>query len=338
MKRFRERNQARTGAITIGVVIGLIALALNFGKLPFVNNNATYHADFVDAGDLVTGDIVTVAGVHQGRITDIALHGNRVRVTFQVNSGLHLGIDTGAHAKVLTPIGQEYIELTPAGPGHLTSSSVIPTARTSIPSTLVGDLNTLGAETGKYNTSQLAKALEATGQTFGAVPAATTVRALSGLARFSQILADREGELQTLVSSGASVTGVLNQRSGELVTLVGQGDLVLKVLNARRSAVKQLLATTTALSSDLDAILVGDRSQITTLLTNLQTVSGVLSKDSTSLSDAIPVLAAFDRYAANAGGSGAFVDTVIPTTLIPDNIVSQCGHQDLSNPILGCHA
>jgi phospholipid/cholesterol/gamma-HCH transport system substrate-binding protein len=336
--RFKERNQKRMGAITIIVVVALVFLALNFAKLPFFNNDATYHADFVNAGTLVTGDIVTVAGVHQGLVTKIALHGNRVRVTFTVNKSLRLGIDTGAAVKVLTPIGQEYVELEPAGPGRLTSSSVIPASRTSIPDTLIGDFNTLGSEAGRYNLRQLAKALEATGQTFGAVPASAAASALSGIARFSQILADRESQLETLVSQGANLTGVLNQRSGELVALVGQGDLVLKVLNARRTAIQQLLATTTSLSQNLSEIIDSNRSQISTLLTNLQTVSAVLAKDSTSLADAIPVLSAFDRYAANASGSGPFVDSVIPTSLIPDNIVAECGRQDLSNHVLGCNA
>jgi phospholipid/cholesterol/gamma-HCH transport system substrate-binding protein len=333
MIRFRERNQAVIGAVTIGVVIVLIALALNFAKLPLVSNNATYHANFSDAGDLVTGDIVTIAGVREGQITGMSLQGAHVRVTFTISAGIHLGSTTGAAAQVLTPIGQEYIALTPAGAGHLTGS--IPVARTSIPSTLVGDLNTFGQETEHYNLKQLQKAVETAGESLGAVPATTTAKALEGLARFSQILAGRKSELATLVDQGAKLTGVLSQRSNELVSLVGQGDLVLKVLQQRRQVIRQLLATTSSLSRELSAILVGDRTQLGTLLSNLQTVSGVLAKDSNSLTKAIPVLAAFDRYSANSSGSGPFVDTNIPATLVPDNVVAECAKQ-ASNTVLGC--
>jgi phospholipid/cholesterol/gamma-HCH transport system substrate-binding protein len=338
MTRFREHNQAVIGAVTIAVIVVLVAGALNFSKLPLISSNATYKAYFADAGSLVVGDIVTVAGVKEGQISSITLSGNHVLVTFTVRSSLHLGLETGATAQVLTPIGQEYLELTPAGPGHLSAATVIPVSRTSIPSTLVGDLNTFGSETEHYNITQLAKALEAAGQTLGAVPAATTAKALSGLARFSSILADRQSELAVLVRQGSKLTAVLNARSGELVDLVGQGGLVLKVLSQRRQAIKALLTTTSALSKQLSAILVGDHSEIGTLLSSLKTVSAVLSRTSTKLADAIPVLAAFDRYAANASGSGPFVDTVIPTTLIPDNLVKQCHDEGALNTTLGCRA
>jgi phospholipid/cholesterol/gamma-HCH transport system substrate-binding protein len=330
MTRFRERNQALIGAVTILVIVVAVIGALNFSKLPLVRSTTTYRADFPAAGSLVTGDIVTVAGVREGQITGLALHGDRVRVTFAINAGVRLGADTGAAAKVLTPIGQEYLELTPAGPGKLTA--VIPLSRTSIPSTLVSDLNTFGSETSHYNLSQLEKAIAAAGQTLGAVPA----RALTGLARFSQILAGRQSQLATLISQGAKLTTVLTGRSHELIGLVGQGDLVLKVLDQRRRIIRQLLATTAGLSRALSAILVGDRSQLGSLLANLRAVSGVLAGDSTKLADAIPVLAAFDRYAANASGSGPFVDTVIPATLIPDNVVAECDKQVPLNRTLGC--
>jgi phospholipid/cholesterol/gamma-HCH transport system substrate-binding protein len=336
MIRFRERNQAVIGAVTIAVVVLLVFAALNFSRLPLVSNTARYQADFANAGRMTTGDIVTVHGVREGQITSLALHGNSVRVSFTLSPSVHLGTDTGAAAKVLTPIGQEYLELTPAGPGRLASGAVIPVDRTSIPSTLVGDLNTLGADTEQYNLPQLVKALDAAGATLGAAPARSTAAALSGLSRFSQILADRQGQLQTLVTQGADLTGVLNQRSGELVNLVNQGDLVLKVLDQRRQAIRDLLATTTSLSDELDEVLVGDRAQLGTLLGSLQTVSAVLARDGSTLADAIPVLAAFNRYAANASGSGAFVDVTVPTMLVPDDVVAACAAQQPLNTVLGC--
>jgi phospholipid/cholesterol/gamma-HCH transport system substrate-binding protein len=335
MIRFRERNQAVIGAVTVAVVVALVAVALNFARLPLISNNATYHANFTDAGDLVTGDIVTVAGVREGQITSMALQGAHVRVTFTIKAGIHLGSQTSADAQVLTPIGQEYIELNPAGPGHLQGD--IPVSRTSIPSTLVGDLNTFGQETEHYNLKQLQQAVETAGQSLGAVPASTTAKALAGLARFSQILAGRKSELSILVDQGSKLTGVLSERSNELVALVGQGDLVLKVLDQRRQVIRELLTTTSSLSHELSTILVGDRTQLGTLLSNLQTVSGVLAKDSNSLAKAIPVLAAFDRYSANASGSGPYVDSVIPTSLIPDNIAAECAGRS-SNTELGCSA
>jgi hypothetical protein len=64
-------------------------------------------------------------------------------------------------------------------------------------------------------------------------------------------------------------------------------------------------------------------------------VSAFLAKDDNSLSSAIPLLAAFDRYTANATGSGPFADVVAPTLVLPDNLIAQCAQIALS-PLLGC--
>ena len=68
-------------------------------------------------------------------------------------------------------------------------------------------------------------------------------------------------------------------------------------------------------------------------------VSAILAKDSNDFGQAIPVLAAFSRYSANASGSGAFVDVSVPTLLIPDNLAVQCsapGAMPSKNPQVGC--
>ncbi|HTT85830.1 MAG TPA: hypothetical protein VMF60_00560, partial [Acidimicrobiales bacterium] len=93
------------------------------------------------------------------------------------------------------------------------------------------------------------------------------------------------------------------------------------------------------LSRQITSILSVNRPQLTTLLTDLQSVSAVLAKDSNDFGAAIPVLAAFSRYAANASGSGPFVDASVPTLLVPDNLVSQCsahGAFPSSNAQVGC--
>jgi phospholipid/cholesterol/gamma-HCH transport system substrate-binding protein len=111
------------------------------------------------------------------------------------------------------------------------------------------------------------------------------------------------------------------------------------VLQQRRAAIDQLLGATSTLSAQITSILSVNRPALTTLLQDLQSVSAVLAKDSNDFGQAIPVLAAFSRYSANATGSGAFVDVAVPTLLIPDNLAVQCstaGSYPSSNPQVGC--
>lgn len=336
MKRFRERNRVVTGVVGIAVVLALIALALEFPRLPLIHNSTTYQADFTSAGGLATGDIVTIDGVKVGSITSMALDGAQVVVTFTV-AGAHLGSTTSAAAKVLSPVGTEYLELSPSGRGTLQAR--IPLSRTAVPYNLVTDLSGLGSEIQQYDLPQIENALTVGSQDLNGTTVSETTSAFSGLAAISKVIGSEGQALATIVSQGAMLSGVLSQRSHQLFDLVGQSDLVLSVLEQRRAAIQQLLVSTSTLSQQITSILSVNRPQLTSLLQDLQAVSAVLAKDSNDFGAAIPVLAAFSRYAANASGSGAFVDVAVPTLLIPDNLIVQCsapGAEPSPNPQVGC--
>src|SRR5262249_9560512 len=155
---------------------------LNFSRLPLVSNQGTtYRADFVDTGGLHAGDFVTVAGVRVGQISHLALHGDRVRISFRVR-GIRLGPDTTVGAKVLSPVGQEYLEVHPSGAGRLKPGMVIPLSQTSVPTNLIGDLSQLTVETEQYDIGQLIRSMQVGSNVLEGSPAAETAAALSGLA------------------------------------------------------------------------------------------------------------------------------------------------------------
>jgi phospholipid/cholesterol/gamma-HCH transport system substrate-binding protein len=336
MKRFRERSRVATGLVGVVVLLVLITGALQFPRLPLIHDNATYSAAFASAGGLATGDIVTVDGVKVGSISGMSLDGARVRVTFTV-SGVSLGSTTSAAAKVLSPVGTEYMELDPSGRGSL--NGLIPESRTSVPYNLVSDLSGLGNEIQHYKLPQIEKALNVGSEDLNGTPVKETTAAFQGLADMSRVIGNEGTDLATIVTQGAKLSGVLSQRSHQLFDLFGQSDLVLSVLQQRRAAIKQLLTATSSLSQQITSLLSVNRPQLTTLLQDLQSVSAVLAKDSNDFGAAIPVLAAFSRYAANTTGSGAFVDAAVPTLLVPDNLAKQCsapGAFPSSKPQVGC--
>jgi len=333
MKKFRERNPYAVAAISTAVLVIVGYLALNFSHLPLISSQKSYRADFATVVGLSKGDVVTIAGVRVGSISGFSLRGDFVQVAFTVNGGYRLGSDTTADAKVINPVGVEYIELTPLGPGHLVGP--IPISRTTVPGTLTSDLNTLAGQTEQTNIPQLVKSLEVVSQTLAGTSPATTRAALNGIAQFSAVLANKQTELGQLVSQSNSLAVLLNQHSVQLVNLLGQANLILEVLDQRQAAIKSLLVTTGQLTAQLDHILVGDQASLDPMLNNLQAVSAFLARDDSALSTAIPLLAAFNRYAANATGSGPFADVVAPTLVLPDNLIAQCSQVALSQ-LLGC--
>jgi len=321
------------GVSAVVLVIAAL-LALNFSKLPLISSQRTYQADLASAVGLSNGNVVTIAGVRVGAVTGLSLHGNAARVTFTVSGGPRLGRDTRLDIKVLNPVGVEYLELTPAGPGNL--SGPIPVSRTTIPGTLVGDLKQITTNVQQTNLDQLVKSLEVLTQTFAANSPAETKAAIDGVSRLSAVFAARQSEVADLVDQADQLTTELNSHNAQLVNLLGQADLVLQVLNQRKAAIDTLLTTATGLTSQLNHLIVGDRSVLDPMLSNLQAVSAFLAKDSSNLGEAIPLLAAFTRYSANVTGSGPFADFVAPTLVVPDNLIAQCAKLGALDPQRGC--
>jgi len=155
MKHFRERNLRVVGVITVVLAVGLVYGALEFPKLPLINNQITYSADLSDAANLVPTDQVWLYGVNVGSVTSMTLDGAAVKVTFTVKSGLHLGSTTSAAVAVQSPIGTEVLKLTPSGSGNL--AGTIPLSRTSVPFTLVDALSGFSQEVQGYNKAALEK-------------------------------------------------------------------------------------------------------------------------------------------------------------------------------------
>jgi phospholipid/cholesterol/gamma-HCH transport system substrate-binding protein len=337
MKRFSERNRVIVAVVGSALLVVIALGAINFSKLPLINDHTSYGAAFADSAGLAQGDPVSVAGVDVGTISGLSLSGAHVLVSFTVQNGVHLGDRTTAAAKVLTPLGQEYLDLEPVGTGQMAAGAVIPQGRTQETQTVVSTIRSGANVVQGINLQQLEKALVVTNQDLGAVPPGATSSLLKGLSQLSDVISSRSGELAQLVQNVSQLTATLHQHGTQLFSLIGQGDLVLQVLNQRHAEVDQLLKSTAALTQQLQALLAAHQAQIGPLLGDLQTVSGVLAKDGNDIEAAIPLLTAANKYLANVTGSGAFGDFVMPAALIPDNIIAQCSKPGATNAVTGCN-
>jgi phospholipid/cholesterol/gamma-HCH transport system substrate-binding protein len=71
MKSFSERNPMIIGTVGIVAFAGLVLAALNYQRLPFVNQGKSVSAYFADAGGLRTGNGVEVSGYPVGKVSSI---------------------------------------------------------------------------------------------------------------------------------------------------------------------------------------------------------------------------------------------------------------------------
>ncbi|GAC1380415.1 MAG: hypothetical protein NVSMB48_06410 [Marmoricola sp.] len=240
-----------------------------------------------------------------------------VKVTFTVDSGVHLGSQTTADVKVATLLGTHLLSLTPAGAGSLANSQ-IPLAQTSVPFNLQDVLNK-GAQTlQQIDAAQLAKLLDTI--TTQLSPSTQAVGpALVGVVRLSTVIANRSGQIGDLLKAARSVTTQLSSSSGDLVALMQQTNLVVREVTSRREAIHLLLIETGKLAQNVNAIITETKADTGPALRALNGTLAQLRAQDAQLRHVLDVMAPAARYIANASGNGPYVDLFACGSIVPPN-------------------
>jgi phospholipid/cholesterol/gamma-HCH transport system substrate-binding protein len=307
---FRERNPVTIGAISIAVLIALMAVAFKAGDLPLIGGGDTYHAEFKELGGLKANDEVRIAGVRVGKVTGIELDGNKVDVSFKVKTPSKFGPETEANIKVKTLLGAMYLSLDPKGTGQLKKGATIPTSRTTSPYDVVQAFSGLADRAEKINVKQVADALDTVATLTRDTPAAFQ-GTLRGLSRLSATVASRNQQIGDLLQNLNSVSTVLADRDQDVVSLMKNSDILLRALVARRAAVHTLLVSTSRFSTELTTLVRQTRGDLKPALQQLQGVVNLLLKNQSNLDESLRLMAPFYRVFANTLGSGPWFDTWI---------------------------
>jgi len=310
MTPFRERNPVIIGAVSLAVLVALLAAAFNAQNLPLIGGGDSYKASFSEAGGLKANDEVRIAGVRVGKVTDIQLAGNKVDVSFKVDTPSKFGSETGAEIKVKTLLGDMFLALVPEGPGQLDEDATIPVSRTKSPYDVVDAFEGLADRATRIDTDQLADSLDTLADLTKDTPAAFQ-GTLRGLSRLSETVASRNDQINDLLKNLDSVSGVLAERDQDIVALMRDSDTLMRALVARRQAVHELLVSTSRLSSELTLLVKQSRADLKPALQNLQGVVNLLLKNQANLDESLRLMAPFYRVFANTLGTGPWFDTWI---------------------------
>jgi phospholipid/cholesterol/gamma-HCH transport system substrate-binding protein len=309
MKPFRKRNPIIIGAVSIIVLVLLILASLDIRDLPLVGQGATYTARFAEAAGVQPDDDVRVAGIRVGTVTDVALDGNDVVISFKAPDAW-IGDQTRASIEIKTLLGQKYIALEPAGTQPLNPDTAIPRTRTTAPFDVIDAFSQLTTTVEGVNTDQVAESLSTLSQTLDG--ASGPIRpALDGLSRLSQTISSRDAELAHLLANTRATTQVLAARDGDIQTLIQNGNLLLGELRSRKAAIDDLLNGTVALSNQLRGLVADNRATLGPTLAKLNGVLTTLQENSANLENGIRLFAPFVRVFGNVVGNGRWFDAYI---------------------------
>jgi phospholipid/cholesterol/gamma-HCH transport system substrate-binding protein len=317
VKTFSERNPVIIGAIGVAIVAVLVTAALQYQKLPFLNQTTNYSAYFADAGGLFTGAGVEVSGYPVGKVSSISLDGARVLVTFTVADDIHLGERTQAAIKTKSLLGTKVLNVTPDGPGHL--DGTIPVERTVSPYQLPDALGELANTISGLNTNQLSDSLSTLAQTFADTPPHLK-SAVEGVARFAQTINAHDEQLRTLLTNAAKVTAVLAKRSDQVVRLVDDTNALLAQLRTQSDALDHIWANISAVTQQLKAFIGENRQQLKPALDKLNGVLTIVDNRKDRLAQAVKLLNSYAMSLGESVSSGPFFKAYV-VNLLPGQFV-----------------
>jgi virulence factor Mce-like protein len=313
-KPFRDRDPAVIGGISLGVILLLVLLAFNTASLPVIGGGTVYRAQFSEAAGLKPDDPVRVAGVKVGQVEGLQLEDGAVTVEFRVKDAF-VGDRSEAAIKIETVLGAKYVALVPRGEQELDPDQAIPLERTASPYDVVEAFAGLSSTVDQIDTGQLAASFETLSETLSGTPDEVRT-SLDGLARLSQTISSRDEQLQQLLSATRDVTQVLADRNGEFTQLIVDSNTLLTEVQERRQLIDSILSNTQTLSQQLAGLVQDNTEALTPALTQLSTVTDILSRNREQLGATVADLAPFVRVFTNTLGNGrwfdSFVDNLIP--------------------------
>lgn len=287
MKQWIERNPIVLGSVGIVlIVLGTVAsLTLNRENIA---GGYSLTAEFVDAGGLRSGDVVLVAGVRAGRVTDVEIVEDLVEATMQIDGGVELSTTTRAAVVLRTLVGKRAIELQTGEDfsALLEAGDTIPVERTSV----AIDVPTFG-DTADELLSEIDS--EALNQFLRSLTELTrgqreeVAELVENGTRLTDVVVDQEQEIRTLLRELASVSRTLNTRDEEIVRLIDDLDESMGTLAARRPELQRLLQATASTSGTLADLTSATRDDLDAVLDELHIDLALVARHQLDLAEAL---------------------------------------------------
>ncbi|QKT08459.1 MCE family protein [Gordonia sp. X0973] len=309
-----QRSRAKTGVIGFAVIALVVVTALQMNNLPFLSPVSTYRAYFDDAGGLIPGDVVSVAGVTVGKVERISLadtaDGKKAAVKFRLEDSVNLGVDTQAAIKTETVLGRRNLTLIPHGPGRILPGGQIVNENTVAPYSLTDALDNATSTLEDTDTDQLRTAINAMSQTFASTP--TSVRgAVDGVARLSAAIADRDKSLRELLGRANRISGVIGDRNEQVNRLLVGANALLGELQTRSDALSQIISGARDVTTQIKGFIKENNAQLAPVLGKVDRVMQILIDKKGDLTNAIDRLGPYANLLGEAVSSGPYFSSLV---------------------------
>lgn len=305
------------GTITL---VAIMVVSIGIPRAVYHVRTNSYVAELANASGLTGGDPVYVAGVPAGRVEDVALAVDRVRVGFRLDKAQALGNRTTVTVRLRTVLGKRFLDVMPAGTVNGLDSNVIPLSRTTVPYSL-DEVGRKAADTAEHVDQQPLTAMMNT--LVETMPGNSTElgQALAGISAASSAFADNGDKIDEILRISRSMAEMLSHQTDSLADTAANAQYIVSSLAARRQALADIVTNLTAIMRHLAEIYTDKQADFGSLITGLTVVTGTLKANVDKIDQTLQKMPPAIRAVTNATGNGNWADVNSPSVVMPDNLL-----------------
>lgn len=231
MKLLREPTLWGVGALGLATVVALVAAMLYVN--PPGEKIVTFYTE--DAASVRPGDQVRIAGITVGKVKDLALESNQVRVRTQVDNAAFVGDQSQIQVRMLTVVGGYYVNLVSLGEAPL-GDQPVPAERVTMPYNLMQTLADAPKITDKVDPDPINQSLDQVQQ------------ALTG---------SNLESLSAIVDAGNSLMATIDKQRGQVSAILELSDEYIRSLSNFSEGLRELVRKASIVEQTL--VLYGER-------------------------------------------------------------------------------
>jgi phospholipid/cholesterol/gamma-HCH transport system substrate-binding protein len=225
MRVLRDPRLWGASTLAIVTVLGLVAAMVYVS--PPGNRIVTFSTD--DASSITPGITVRIAGITVGKIKDLTIEPDQVRVRATVEGSAFVGDQSNVQVRMLTVVGGYYVNIDSLGDTPL-GDRVIPRDRVTMPYSLIRALADATNVTERVQTAPINQSLNEVQQ---------------GLA------GPNLESISSIVDAGTKLTDTLDRQQGQMTAILNLSDEYIQHLSNYRGQLQQLIEKISILEQTL---------------------------------------------------------------------------------------
>lgn len=226
MKVLRNPILWGVGAFALATVLALVAGALYIS--PPAQKIVIFYTE--DAASVHPGDQVRIAGITVGKVKDLALENNQVRVRTQVKDNAFVGDQSQIEVRMLTAVGGYYVNIVSLGDTTL-GAKPIPVERVTMPYNLMRTLSDTTKITEKVNPTPINQSLDQVQEGLSGTNTESLSAIIDAGNNIISTLERQRGQVSAILRLSNEYIETLNNFSGELKEIVRKIAILEQVLS-----------------------------------------------------------------------------------------------------------